>query len=191
MREQASSKARLIAAEHRHSLVPAVAAALGLAFVAAVAWGLWTAVVGGETATSAPQEIAGYRLRGTLDGPVAVASMERLHGEEIDIVTGWIANYEGGGTIWLAEAADEEAAGRLLKAMTDRIADGNESFAHLQGEEYRGLTVYSVLGQGQRHYYYARGRQLVWVATPPGAEEAFFSDAVERLALLKEEEARR
>ena len=191
MREQASSQARPAAAERRRSLVPAAAAVLGLALVVAVAWGLWTAVAGEETATGAPQEIAGYRLQGALTGSAAVASMQRLHGEEIDIVTGWIARYEGGGTIWLAEAADEGAAGRLLQAMTDRIADGNESFSHLQGEEYRGLTVYSVLGQGQRHYYYARGRQLVWVATPPGAEEAFFSDALEKMALLDEEYARR
>jgi len=53
---------------------------------------------------------------------------------------------------------------------------------YLQEGEHEGVIVYSVLGQGQRHYYYARGRQLVWVATPPGAEGAFFSGAFEKLA---------
>jgi len=165
--------------------------ALGLALVAAVAWGLWTAVAGGETETGAPQEIAGYRLQGTLSGSEAVASMERLHGEEIGIVTGWIARYEDGGTIWLAEAADNETAGRLVQAMTDRIADGNESFTRLQTAKHEGLTIYSVLGQGQRHYYYAQDRQLVWIATPLGGEETFFSDALEKLALLEEEQTGR
>ena len=31
------------------------------------------------------------------------------------------------------------------------------------------------------------GRQLTWVGTLPGAEETFFSDALEKLALLEEE----
>ena len=187
MRVQASTRALPVAAERRRSLVFAASTVLGLSLVVAVAWGLWTAVASEETATDAPQDIAGYRLQGTLSGPAAVASMQRLHGQEIDIVTGWIARYENGGMIWLAEAADNEAAGRLVQAMTDRIADGNESFAHLQTENHEGLTVYSVLGQGQRHYYYAQGKQMVWVATPPGAEETFFSDALEKLTLLEEE----
>ena len=185
--QHAPTEVQPAAERQRRSLVPVAGAILALALVGAVGWGLWTATAGEEAATGAPQEIAGYRLQGTLSGPDAVASMEQLHGEEIGIVTGWIARYEDGGTIWLAEAADKETAGRLVQAMTDRIADGNESFAHLQTGKHEGLTIYSVLGQGQRHYYYAQDKRLVWVATPPGAEETFFSDALEKLALLEEE----
>lgn len=152
------------------TLVFAVLVAVG------VAAGLWSAA-GNRASTPAPTQLAGYNLVQAVSGPQAVDDVSRLHGTDIEIVDAWIGHYEGGGEVWVAQASSEAKARELVDDMVTDIQDGGSPFRGLARQQFRGMPVYAVEDWRQIHYFYQRGTQVVWVATPPGAEDAFLAAA--------------
>ncbi len=152
-----------------------------LALGVSVASGLWSAASQQEV-TPAPREIAGYHLDQSMSGPEAIAEISELHGKDIDIADGWVAHYQGGGTIWAARAGSEQQAAKLLERMVQGIGDGNSPFQGLQEINFGGVPTYTVTDGRQQHFFYQKGDQVVWVATPRRAEEAFFSAAAEKVS---------
>ena len=122
--------------------------------------------------------VAGYRLQRSITGAEATAAMDELHGLPIEVPDGWIGEYEGGGTIWVAQVESEEKAKELVDRMTAAIDDGTPFFTNLERSEFGDLVVYSAEGGGQRHYYYQLGTQVIWVTAPPGDEGTFFHEAL-------------
>jgi len=150
---------------------------LGLLLVAAVGRGLWAAAQEGKPQPF-PGEIAGLHLVRGVTGEEALAEVRQLHGKEVGLVSGWVAQYQGRATVWVGQAESEAQAAQLLQAMTQRIGVGNPVFSGLERREVEGQEVFSVVGQGQRHYYYQRGRLVIWLAAPPGKEKEFLADAL-------------
>ncbi len=163
------------------ALVLAVTLLFALLIAVGVATGLWSISGGQEAPTPAPIELAGYHLTHAVAGPQAIAEVNRLHGTAIEIVDAWIGHYQEGGTVWVARASSEEKARQLLDEMIRGIQDGGSPFRGLTRQEIEGVAVYSVRDAGQLHFFYQRVTQVVWVATPPGAEEPFLSEAMRKV----------
>jgi hypothetical protein len=142
-----------------------------------VALGLRSVSSRGET-TPAPAELAGHQLVQAATGAEALAEVDGLHGKGIDAMDAWIGRYEGGGTIWVAEAGTEENALKLLDDMVRGIEDGDSPYQGLTQDEFEGVSIYAVRDASQHHFFYQTRTRVAWVATPPGAEEGFLSEAL-------------
>ncbi|MDP2726089.1 MAG: hypothetical protein Q8P59_00965 [Dehalococcoidia bacterium] len=173
----------------RKALIIAVQVVIGLGLIVAVTVGLWDQAqkppesdmgVGPASASanaSIPAQIAGLRRGDTMTGPQAMAELEQLHGKSVGLSSGWIAHYGKDAVIYVGEANDDATASQLFQTMTSRIGAGNQSFKNLQQLQVNGKQIFTVIGQGQRHYYYQQGRQVVWIAAPSGQEEQFLREA--------------
>ena len=161
-------------------LIPTVPLIFGFVILVSVAAGLWSIASKQEShAGPAPHELAGYQLASVMVGPEALAEINSLHGKPVGVVAdGWVAHYDGNATIWVASAATDEEARRLLDAMASGIQDGNSPFGGLAAQTYEGLTLYRVTDGQQWHFFYQRGLKVVWIATPRGAEDEFLAAAL-------------
>ncbi|MDI6857470.1 MAG: hypothetical protein QME71_04035 [Dehalococcoidia bacterium] len=159
-----------------------LAAALLLAGGATVL-GLRSASGGGSSGdtTPAPPQLAGRKLMQVVTGAEAMAEVDRLHGKGLDIVDAWIGRYEGGGTVWVAEAASEDGAFALLDAMVRAIEDGGSPYQGLTQNKFEGMPMYAARDANGHHFFFQAKTRVVWVATPPGAEQAFLSEALANL----------
>ena len=162
------------------ALVVSTSVIFGLLIAFSVASGLWS-IASTQQSGPAPNQLAGYHLTTVMVGPEAIAEVNGLHGKEIDVVDAWVGHYQGGGAVWVAQAASEEKARQLLDDMVRRIQDGGSPFRGLTPQAYKGLTVYSVTDGRQMHFFYQRSAKVVWVATPPAAEEDFFAAAFRKV----------
>lgn len=172
---------------NRKATIIGVQVFIGLALLIAVVGGLWdqaqqpqetSGMAQVASAAGIPAQIAGLPRAETMTGPQAMAEIRELHGKEVGLARGWIAHYGQNATVWFGEARDEATAIGLIDAMTGRIRAGNQYFKNLQEIQVNGRQVFSVFGQGQRHYYYRQRRQVIWLAVPDGREEAFLKEAL-------------
>ncbi|MEE8174085.1 MAG: hypothetical protein V3T71_02055, partial [Dehalococcoidia bacterium] len=100
------------------------------------------------------------------------------------MVDGYIAQYRADGDsamVWVGQAESSSAAKELLERMTERIADGNESFRNLEEMVIGGKEVYSVLGGGERHYYYRSSDRVIWLSIGASEPLALAEEAVETI----------
>jgi hypothetical protein len=152
-----------------------------LILAVSVATGLWSATADQE-AGPAPTELAGYRLLDSVTGSEAVAQVNELHGTDIDIADAWIGQYQQGGTVWAARASSEAKARELMDDMVLNIEDGGSPFWGLTRQEFQGMPLYSVRDSRQVHFFYQIDAQVVWLAAPPGDEDAFLAKAVREVS---------
>jgi len=152
---------------------------IALTVLAAVSYGLWqTTAEQADEAFAVPGQIGGYQLADVYRGQEAMAELKRLHGKDIGLSGGWIGYYQDKAVAWVGAVQNEGQAFQLLDAMNRRIGAGNGPFTNLQQLQFDGQTVFTVVGQGQRHYYYQRGKLVIWLAAPGGGEERFLKDAL-------------
>jgi len=114
-----------------------------------------------------PEQLAGMKLVKHLEGKEAVSQMNQLHGTDIGVTGGFLAEYAGASqrlSVWVGKTNGEAAAAELLRIMTDKIAAGNPTFTGLQKSTLEGKTVFSVQSREGRHYYYQSGDAVVWLA---------------------------
>lgn len=175
------------------ALVIAIQVAVALGLIVAVTVGLWDQAQkppdseGGMGAVSSaaystiPGQLDGLQRGETMVGSQALADLEQLHVKGVGLSNGWIAHYGKGAVIYVGITRDNATASQLFQAMTSRIGAGNQYFKNLQQLQFGGKQVYTVTGQGQRHYYYQQGREVVWIAAPPGREEQFLKEALQAI----------
>ena len=164
----------------------------GMVIVAVVIAGLWAAVQaqtsGGPQGKSPyvltdtgggpqsaqlviPDRIGAMRLLDSQRGKEAVAQINKLHGTDVGIDDGYIASYVGGGNqvmLWVARTASPNEAKRLIDLMNEKSKASSSSasavFTDLQDLQKEGKTIYTVVGQGQKHYYYQTSAKVIWLA---------------------------
>ncbi len=141
--------------------------------VAAVAFSLYS-LPRGQTAGGAPEALAGMQLLQAESGDTAVAEMSELHRSDIRITGGWVGHYQHSAVIYVGEAASADDAARLVEQMTSRIRQANGMFAHQGQEDVDGVTVHVVKSGDQMHFYYARGKKVIWIAGPIGMDPGGF-----------------
>jgi hypothetical protein len=138
-----------------------------------VVLGLLTSLMLGCSTTSevtsivAPPRLDGLPLVTQTTGLEAVSDMQGLHGKEIGLIGGYVAQYQADGrsiTVWLGQAESQAAAEELLDRMTEKIGDGNAYFRNLEEILVDGRIVYSTIGGGEDHYYYRSADKVIWLS---------------------------
>lgn len=125
-----------------------------------------------------PRSIAGYQLQRTITGQGAIDQLTGMHGKDVELSSGWIGYYQAGGIVWYAEIESEAKATELIARMSSKIAQGNPTFTNQRQLQLDGITVFSVIGTGQQHFYYRAGKKAIWLAAPRGGEEPFLRDTM-------------
>jgi hypothetical protein len=135
----------------------------------------------GVADTGIPSELAGLSLVEVKTGDAAMAEVEHLHGQRFPLVSAAFARYGalGEGTLWVAEAENEDLAGGLLTSMLSAIAAGGTPFTPLAPQSIDGVTVYLLRGLGQEHIVFQSGRVVAWLAVDPALAEAARQTIVE------------
>jgi len=144
------------------------------AFLTALA--LLLAGYAGLVQAGPPDSLGNLKLVHALQGVDALREINRLHGKELGATGGYVAHYEKEGAVamlYVAQASSAAQAERQLEQMGDRIWSGGGPFYHLKKSTREAITLYSVLGQGQIHYFYRRDSSVFWLAADaPIAETA-------------------
>ncbi len=168
-------------------VVTALEVVAGLAIIAAVAFGLMSATrqsdheqMAAHETTGLPSDLGGLKLvRGTAGGPDAMQALSAMHGTDVGLVDARIGEYERAAAVWVGIASSSASAKDLVDRMTQRITAGaTPAFVHLGDQQVAGYDVHQVRGDGQMHYYYQKGSEVVWLAAPAGANARFVSLAI-------------
>lgn len=129
-----------------------------------------------------PMELASQPLTSYLVGPDAIAAVHQLHGADIPLTDAEVAVYGNGlATIWRSSAPDAKSAAEQVASMRERIAGGGSPFdvPHLA----RGRPdVYTTRGMGLRHFFFAHGASVWWVAAVPDIARRALLETLEAAA---------
>lgn len=119
-----------------------------------------------------PDSIAGAPLSQKTVGIEAVAEVTRLHGKEFPLTSGAMAMYgEGAAALWVSGTAASPLAAEMVRAMTDKIAQGHSPFTPTGTRRLNGRDVYELDGLGQRHFYFQSGSLVIWLAADDSIAE--------------------
>ena len=132
-----------------------------------------------------PAAVGGLPRTHALEGNDALREVNRLHGKSIPARDGFVAHYERDGAVamlYVSRAYLAPIARWQLSRMVERIRNGASNaegqFSHLRTREQDGVTVYSVLGLGQVHYFYRSGATIVWLAADPPVARPALADTI-------------
>ena len=147
-----------------------------LVLLAAIGYGAYAEALANPGAAAVPDAVAGARLAQKTVGPEAVAEVTRLHGKEFPLTSGAMATYGNGTvTLWVTGVPASPMAAEMVRAMTDKIAEGRSPFTPTKNtREINGRAVYELSGMGQRHFYFQSGSLVIWLA----ADEAIAEKAL-------------
>ncbi|MFQ6673486.1 MAG: hypothetical protein ACE5GH_01720, partial [Fidelibacterota bacterium] len=124
-----------------------------------------------ESRTPLPQAIHGMSLERQLTGAEAKARIGRLHGKEVAPVASYVGHYGAGpdhAMLYLSKFASEMKAQDMLRKMSESIGEGSSGFGHHTKFAVKNRDIHLVLGQGQVHYFFPRGKYLYWLAINTG-----------------------
>lgn len=126
-----------------------------------------TIVPASLTKDGVPTKLGALSLTQMVTGLGALAEFTQLHGQGLELVGGYRADYgdaSGKATLWVAQAKDSASAQSQLDAMAQKIERSNATFQNLQPLDISGRTLYQADGQGQKHFFYAVNDKVVWLA---------------------------
>lgn len=121
-------------------------------------------------ASPLPASIHGMALVESLSGSEATEILSELHGADIVPAENHIGHYgseQVGAVLYVSRFAGAAAADSFLVAMAGRIDAGSTGFGHHASFDAAEHQVHMVVGHGQVHYFFAEGRDLVWLAVDP------------------------
>lgn len=123
-----------------------------------------------------PSTLGTLELVHALRGTEALQAIDRLHGKGLASSDAYVAHYEKNGVVamlYVSRPVRSSMSGAQIEKMATGIRGGKTPFSHLKSSERNGTTVYSALGEGQIHYFYRRGADVIWIAADPAvAKEA-------------------
>jgi hypothetical protein len=130
------------------------------------------------TSEGIPSNLASLALTQKMTGADALAEFAQLHGKGFDLTGGYMAHYgKDQALLWVGQAKDDKAATDMVAQMAQKIGPDNAMFKDLQALDIGGRTLYSAVGQGQQHFFYATNDKIVWLA----ADAAQAPDALHSL----------
>lgn len=100
-------------------------------------------------------------------GTDAEAFIDDLHGGGVAPLSSYVGRYQGGGaraTLYVSRVAEPSVADSLVARMSRSIGRGTRMFAHHTSFRVQDVDVHVVLGEGQIHFFYARGPVVTWLA---------------------------
>lgn len=116
--------------------------------------------------SSFPQTLAGMSLANISSGDQAMAMISKLHGTNITIKQGFIAQYMGASsqmTVWISESNNDTEAIRLMEIMDKKIP-ASKAFTGRREVKVDGPKVVYVQGMGMDNYYWQTGTKVYWIA---------------------------
>lgn len=122
---------------------------------------------GGAARVEPPKSLGDLKLLHASQGTEALQEINRLHGKDLSAEGGYVAHYEKEGAaamVYLAQASSPAQAALQINQMRARIQRGDTPFSGLKTLTAAGTTLYSVLGQGQTHYFYRQEANVLWLA---------------------------
>ncbi len=132
-----------------------------------------------------PQSIGSLQLEKLQVGEAAKLEINRLHGKHIDFREGCVATYVGGGKtakVWLSQYDSEAKATEANKRMAQKIqAMEGKRFWHFRETSIRDIPVNLVMGQGQAHYFFQKGKKVIWLAVDPAEAETTVRDLIGKI----------
>lgn len=163
----------------RRRLGPILLIALGaLLVMGVVGWLTFLQLLANPGPVPVPDSVAGLPLARNIVGVEAVAEVTRLHGKAFPLTSGAMAIYgKGAVTVWVSGAPADPMAAEMVRAMTDKIAEGRSPFTPLDVRQFNGRAIYELAGMGQRHFYFRSGSLVIWLAV----DEAIAEKALEEV----------
>ena len=131
-----------------------------------------------------PPVLGELPLQDFSSGEEALAEINRLHGEELSIIDGYVGSYSDGArsvTLWIAGSDDPDG---LLRQMLGAIEGGDTPFSAPRKVEGLGREVYRSEGMGQAHYIWVEGDLLIWMALEGFAADEGMKVLEEALAAI-------
>jgi hypothetical protein len=131
------------------------------------------ACAGGEAdqaATTLPDAIHGLQRVEVQAGEEAAEMIGGMHDRSVAPTNSQVAYYGPDNmraVLYVSEFESDEAAQEQLNAMAAGIGEGTAEYGHHNQFEVEGRQIHSVFGEGQIHYFYTDGTDLVWVSLPP------------------------
>jgi hypothetical protein len=119
---------------------------------------------------SIPHKLGSFDLVGVETGPEAVQNISRLHGIDIDIVDGLVAQYandDSSFVLWVSENRSDEEARRLFDVMDEKMPNSS-MFKNRTEVDVEGRTIIYVTGGGMENYYWVEGAKNYWVGVFEG-----------------------
>ncbi len=116
--------------------------------------------------SSFPQTLAGMSLAQVNTGEQAMVMISKLHGKDITIKQGFIAQYMSGSsqmTIWVSESNTEAEAVEMMRVMDEKMP-ASQVFKGRKEITAENQKVIYVTGMGQDHYYWQIGTEVYWIA---------------------------
>ncbi len=137
-----------------------------LSFNIALLFLLATSAFGGDVL---PQSIGSLSLEQLQSGEEARQEIDQLHGKQINFRRAYIGTYGNGrAKLWVSEYDSEGEAAKGIEKMAQRMQASKEgNFWHFREISIQGVAVYFVVGMGQAHYFFQKGRKAVWLAVDP------------------------
>lgn len=115
-----------------------------------------------------PSKAGSLALTQSMTGTQALAEFAQLHGKGFDLLTGYMAHYgKDEALLWVGQARDDKAATDMVAQMAEKIGPDNAMFQNLNSLDISGRTLYTAVGQGQQHFFYAVNDKIVWLAANP------------------------
>jgi len=112
-----------------------------------------------------PAKVGSLALTKTMTGTEALAEFAQLHGKGFDLLGGYMAHYgKDEALLWVGQAKDTKSATDMVTQMAQKIGPDHTMFKDLNALDIGGRTLYTVVGQGQEHFFYAVNDKIVWLA---------------------------
>lgn len=130
-----------------------------------------------------PKTVGALTLVHALRGEEALQAIDRLHGKGLAGTDGYVAHYERDGLVamlYVSRPARSSMTDTQIERMAAGIRSGKTPFTHLKSSERNGTTVFSALGEGQIHYFYRRGTDVIWIAADPSVAREVVETLLQR-----------
>ncbi len=152
----------------RRWIIGAIAMALGV-FLLLFQWR--------EARPALPDHLGAYALVRVLSGHDARQMVDRLHASSVAPTDNVIGEYRRGerrATVYVSMYDDDRLPELRYAQMRERLAATSTPFQELSDRTLGPLRYSTCVGVGQRHYFFAVERRLVWLAIdPPDADTVF------------------
>lgn len=115
------------------------------------------------------EKIGEFEKDKIVTGDEALSSISQLHGKDIRIDKGYIAQYLNKNKepviIWLSISPSNKDAQELFQSMDSKISNTG-AFTNRQEKDIKGIKTIYVYGMNMDNYYYVVDKRVFWFAIP-------------------------
>ncbi len=129
-----------------------------------------------------PKELAGLPITRELQGEEAARLVTRMHGKAVvpkENIVAYYGRERIPNVVYLSRYPSEDGAKQALKRMAEKIGPGSYGFTHHGRFSVQSIPVHFVLGHGQIHFFFAKGKGLYWLAIDPTRAQEALADLLE------------